>query len=234
MPTLGDSYPAIVAALEERYGSPGPNWDDLEPFEAMVAAVLDRSVESRKADAALAVLRDAGLLEPGSMADVDENEIGDLFRDGKVPLPSRAVAPIRRLARLLVDHHDGSAESMRQGRQGSPSTDSLREEIAGLNGIGRATADAILLFALRRGTYPVDRATYRVLVRHDWLDPSADYDEARAVVERLSPDDPIGLARLSRWMERVGRQYCRAGAPKCEHCPLRPVLPEGGPREPGD
>jgi len=231
MPTLGESYPTIVAALIERYGSPEPIRDDLEPFEAMVAAVLARSAEPRKVDSALTVLRDAGLLEPGPMAEADENEIGHLFREAKAPLPSRAMAPLRRLARLIVDRHDGSAGPLRQG---SPPTDSLREEIAGLNGIGPATADAILLFALRRATYPVDRATYRVLVRHGWLEPESDYDEARAVVERLSPDDPDGLARLSRGMERVGRDYCRVGSPRCEQCPLRPVLPEGGPREPGD
>ncbi len=231
MPTLGESYPTIVAALDERYGSPEPIRDDLNPFEAMVAAVLARSAEPRKVDAALIVLRDAGLLEPEPLAEADENEIGDVFREGRVPLSAKAVAPIRRLARLLVDRHGGSAEPLRRG---SPPTDPLREELSELNGIGPATADAILLFALRRGTYPVDRATYRVLVRHGWLDPSADYDEARTVVERLSPDDPDGLARLSRWMERIGRDYCRVGSPKCEHCPLRPVLPEGGPRNPGD
>ena len=43
----------------------------------------------------------------------------------------------------------------------------------GVPGIGLAAADAILLFALKRPSYPVDRATYRVLVRHGWLDPSA-------------------------------------------------------------
>lgn len=231
MPTLGESYPTIVAALDERYGSPEPIRDDLDPFEAMVAVVLARSAEPRKVDAALDLLRDAGLLAPEPLAEADESEVGDALREGKVSLSARALAPIRRLARLLVDRHDGSADALRRG---SPPTDSLREELAGLNGIGPAAADAILLFALRRGTYPVDRATYRVLLRHGWLDPSDDYDETRAVVERLSPDDPAGLARLSHWMERIGRDYCRVGSPRCEHCPLRPVLPEGGPRNPGD
>ncbi len=231
MPTLGESYPAILAALDERYGSPEPIRDDLDPFEAMVATLLSRSAEPRKVDAALIVLRDAGLLTPEPLAEADESEVVDAFREGKVLLSAKTIAPIRRLARLIVDRHDGSAEPFRRG---SPPTDPLREELAELNGIGQATVDAILLFALRRATYPVDRATYRVLVRHGWLDPSADYDEARAVVERLSPDDPDSLARLSRWMERIGRDYCRVGSPKCEHCPLRPVLPEGGPRDPGD
>ena len=117
MPTLDESYPTIVAALDERYGSPEPIRDDLDPFEAMVAAVLARSVEPRKVDAALVVLRDAGLLEPEPLAEADENEIGDLFREGRVPLSARAIAPIRRLARLLVDRHGGSAEPLRRGRR---------------------------------------------------------------------------------------------------------------------
>ena len=53
----------------------------------------------------------------------------------------------------------------------------LRRELTALSGIGQAKADAILLFGLGRPVYPVDRGTYRILVRHGWIDPSADYDE---------------------------------------------------------
>ena len=144
-------------------------------------------------------------------------------------MPTRSLGPLRRVARWVVDHHAGSAEALRDE---DLATDQLREELLGLNGVGPATADALLLFALRRPVYPVDRATYRILIRHDWLDPTADYDEARAVVERQGPDDPSGLARLSDWLERVGREFCRAGVARCERCPLRPFLPEGGPSEP--
>ena len=99
-------------------------------------------------------------------------------------------------------------------------------------GRGRGPA-ALLLHGLRRPAYPLDRASYRILVRHGWLDPSADYDEARDVVERLDPDVPEHLARLSAWLERIGREYCRPTIAKCERCPLRSFLPEGGPRESG-
>src|SRR5262249_11967694 len=94
------------------------------------------------------------------------------------------------------------------------------------------TADALLLRALARPIYPLDRASYRILVRHGWLDLSADYDEARAVVERLSPDDPGTLAQLSDWLARIGGGVCRVRGAKCDPCPLRPFLPEGGPIDP--
>ena len=101
------------------------------------------------------------------------------------------------------------------------------------------TVIAILLFALKRPSYPVDRATFRVLVRHAWLDPNALYDEARDLLVSQaveSGDVPDGLAAnrlidIARGMGQLGRRFCRAAGPRCDQCPLEPVLPEGGPRE---
>jgi len=137
----------------------------------------------------------------------------------------KLVATLQRLARWAAGRLDGSSEA---------SATVLREELLGLNGIGPPTADAILLEGLGKPVYPVDRASYRVAARHGWIDPSADYDEARAVLERLAPGDPDTLLALAGWSERLGRDFCRAGVPRCERCPLRPFLPEGGPRSPDE
>jgi len=175
------------------------------------------------------VLADAGLLEPQALSEADVAEIDDVLKSDGVTIPARGLAPIHRLARWIVERHHGSADAI--GR-GEVATESLREDLASLKGVGPATADALLLLALNRPTYPLDRATYRILIRHGWLDPSAGYDEARAVVEGSCPDDPDTLARLSAWLERIGREFCRVRAPKCDRCPLRPFLPDGGPIEP--
>src|SRR5262249_44308684 len=95
-----------------------------------------------------------------------------------------------------------------------------------------ATADAILLFALGRAAYPVDRGTYRILVRHGWIDTSADYEEVSQLLVRLAGERPDELVRLSRGLVQVARQYCRVGSPRCTRCPLKAVLPEQGPLEP--
>jgi endonuclease III related protein len=229
MPTLDESFAAIVAALAGHYGQPVLVGAGLDPFPALVAVLLARSADPPKVTQALQALADAGLLEPRALAETDVAEIDDALKSSGVNLAARGLAPIVRLARWIVARHHGSAEEIGSG---AIATESLREELAHLNGIGPATADALLLLALRRPVYPLDRATYRILVRHGWIDPSADYDEARATVERPCPDDPDTLARLSSWLERVGRDFCRVRAPKCDRCPLHPFLPEGGPIEP--
>jgi endonuclease-3 related protein len=233
MASLDESFPEVREALTGRYGRPEPSvWaGGLDPFEALVATVLDRAFEGPRRDAVLTALRDEGLLDPQAMAESDPAEIEQALAGAGLRTPRGALGPLRRLAVWLVERHHGSADEL-AGPDGPVSTGQLREELTAIRGIGPATADAALLFALRRPVYPLDRATYRVLVRHGWLDPDAGYDEARDAVERLAPDDPPALAHLSAWLDRLGREFCRASVARCERCPLRPFLPEGGPIDP--
>jgi endonuclease-3 related protein len=225
MPTLDESFPALLAALDGRPGRPASVAESRDGFEAIVAAWLERAVESRRVVPVLEGLRDAGLLEPGALGEADPLEIADAVRTRGVPAAAKVVGPLQRLARWVAGR--GSAEALV-----AVPTEQLREELIGLNGIGPASADAILLFGLRRSVFPVDRASYRVLVRHGWLDPSADYDDARAAWEQPASDSSAALARLSAGLEQVGREFCRAGVARCDRCPLRPFLPARGPLEP--
>ena len=85
----------------------------------------------------------------------------------------------------------------------------LREELSMIKGIGPATADAIILLALKRPSYPVDRASFRVLVRHGWIDSTATYDDARDLLVNQAEraDDVLDrqvLAALSGFVARDG------------------------------
>jgi endonuclease III related protein len=231
MASPDESFPAIHEALAGRYGRPLALAPGLEPFETIVATVLDRALDLKKRNAVLAALREEGLLDPQALAESHPAELDDALRSERLAVSRAALAPLHRLARWLVELHHGTADEL-AGPDSLVSTAQLREELLTVNGIGPATADAVLLFALRRPVYPIDRPTYRILARHGWIDSDTGYDEARDVVERLAADDPATLERLSSWFEQVGREFCRAGGPKCERCPLRPFLPESGPVEP--
>jgi endonuclease III related protein len=220
--SLVASYPALVEALADRYGRPEPVAIGEGWFPAILAAFLGRSLGDAKVEATLAALREAGLIDAEALAEADPSEVAAALRPAGGALATRALRPLQRLARWAAG---------RDALDAVP-TEALREDLLGLNGIGPASADAVLLHGLGRPVYPVDRSTYRILVRHGWLDPSAEYDEARSAVERTDPDDPAALARLAAWLERVGADYCRPSRPRCESCPLRPFLPDEGPIEP--
>ncbi len=227
MAGLGDSRTALIQALADHFGPLAlPGGDSrATPFESIAAVALSLVAEPRIASAAFSTLRDAGLLDPASLARVNPLELDELFQQARMKLGSKPLKPLQKLARW-VSEREFDAEAVSR-----LSTESIRESWRGLNGVGPASADALLLFGLGRATFPVDRAAYRIMVRHGWLDPSSDYDEARATLEAIAPDDPVALGQLSLAFEKLGRDACKPGGPRCERCPLRPFLPESGPVE---
>jgi endonuclease-3 related protein len=232
VPRLGESRLTLLESLAERYGPlphPGGGLASVDgsnnPFEAIVAVALGLLAEPRVASAAFQSLRDAGLIEPEALASADPLELDDVFKQARVRLAAKSLKPLQRIARWA------SERDFDQEAVANLSTEAIREAWRALNGVGPATADALLLFALGRPAYPVDRASYRILARHGWLDPSSDYDEARSVLEGIAPDDPEALAQLSLAFEKLGRDACKLAAPRCDRCPLKPLLPESGPVE---
>jgi endonuclease III related protein len=241
MPTLDHAFDAVRTALIRQFSTATEEFEGLGPFEAMVAVVLDRSLGGGRWRAALDGLGDDDLLDPSRLANAEIPEITDAVRERGVAATAKAIAPLKRLGRWVADHPGAVGVPGAEADTGTRavSLSWLREELAAIKGIGPAAADAIVLFALKRPSYPVDRASFRVLVRHGWLDATTTYDEARDfVIERAKSafgDEEqaavTALADLSHGMERLGRQFCRAAEARCGGCPLEHLLPEGGPRE---
>jgi endonuclease-3 related protein len=226
MPTLDEALPLIRAAAADPGGFPVALPDDHGPFGAMVATLLARQVGPSIGRGAINVLAEQGLLDPTRLDDAGLPEIEDALRGQVRSISVRTLAPLKHLAHWLVEQYDGRAESFTESGR---STDDIRAELAGIRGVGPVGADAILLAAMRRPSYPVDRGTYRILLRHGWLDGSATYDDARDLVVHQAGGDPDALIGLSAGMEELAARFCRASAPLCEACPLRSLLPEGGP-----
>ncbi len=228
MASLAEPYPTLLAALADHYGQPRSAPQGRSAFEAVLAAALSRSPDRARADAAIDALDRAGLLEPMTLAGMEPSEILDSLRDAGVSLPARSATLLSRLARwYLKAFGNGDPALDRASRQ----TSRLRAELAAINGVGQATADAILL-AMGQPTFPLDRGTYRILVRHGWIDSSTEYDQASDLLSRQACENSEEIARLATWLGKVGRQFCVPRSPKCERCPLRCVLPEQGPLEP--
>ena len=97
-----------------------------------------------------------------------------------------------------------------------------------IHGIGPETADAILLYAGGLPTFVVDTYTHRVLARHGWIGYDADYHEIKDYFEITLPADARLYNEYHALLVRVGKEYCRKSAPKCEACPLAAMLPASG------
>jgi endonuclease-3 related protein len=229
MPSLGDAYPRVVQALADHYGQRKPAETALSPLAAVLAAGITAGGEKAEAARYLEALDRAGLLQAEALAAVEPTELVDTLRDQGVALPARSAVMLKRLAGWFASRFPDEEDA---GDETAWPTPRLRQELTALSGIGQAKADAILLFGLGRPAYPVDRGTYRILVRHGWLDPWAEYDEASQLLIQATGERPGEMALLSSWMTKVAMEFCKPGSPRCQNCPLKPLLPEQGPLQP--
>lgn len=97
----------------------------------------------------------------------------------------------------------------------------LRQELLQMNGIGKETADSILLYALRHRIFVVDAYTKRLFsrLRFPWMAKSS-YDEIQAFFQNEIPQDAQAYNELHALIVFHSKYYCRV-RPNCSNCLIR-------------
>ena len=131
---------------------------------------------------------------------------------------------LKAFARFLEAGYGSSLHRMFQ----TP-TEELREKLLGVHGIGPETADSILLYAGNHPVFVVDAYTHRIFGRHEITNGKPDYEKVRAWIENSLPRQPQLFNEFHALIVNTGKNWCRKGAPRCEECPLRPLLPATSP-----
>ena len=213
--TLRAFYEALLAA----YGPQGW-WPGRTRTEIVVGAVLTQNTNWKNVERAIDNLRAADCLDWAALRDVEPARLAELIRPaGYYNLKTRR---LKNLVNWLWTEHDGDFDALTRVAPGE-----LREQLLSINGVGPETADSILLYAGGLPTFVVDTYTARVLKRHAWIEPEADYHTIQEHFESgLPPDVPL-YNDYHALLVRVGHLHCRK-TPRCETCPLADLLPEGG------
>jgi endonuclease-3 related protein len=213
----------LVRAYDRLFDAFGPQhwWPGDSPFEIIVGAVLVQNTSWRNVERAIQNLRDAAVMSPVAMYALPPEELAELIRPaGYYQVKTRR---LRNLLQFVLDNFGGSLDEMF-----TTDLSTLREQLLAVHGIGPETADAILLYAGGLPTFVVDTYTHRVLARHGWIGYEADYHEIKDYFESTLPADAPLYNEYHALLVRVGKDFCRRTAPKCEACPLSNMLPEGG------
>jgi len=205
--TLRAFYDAMYKALGPQHWWPGDT-----PTEVIIGAILTQNTAWRNVERAIDNLRQAGALDWHRLYKMPVDQLAELIR----PAGTFNVKA-RRLRNFIEWFHDRFDLDL--DRMFAVSLSSLREELLEVRGIGRETADAILLYAGQMPSFVVDAYTARILYRHHLIDSSADYDEIKELFESNLPEDVKLFNEYHALLVNVGRHHCRPKA-RCEGCPL--------------
>ena len=208
-------------------------WPAQTRFEVIVGAILTQNTAWQNVEKAIANLRRERLLTPRAIESVSRQRLARLIRSsGYFRQKSRK---LKAFVRFLRKEYGGSLARMFE----TPTLE-LRERLLDVHGIGRETADSILLYAGGHPIFVVDAYTHRILGRHG-LAPSKprvravlaarinrdkpDYEAVRSLFESSLPLDARLYNEFHALLVNVGKNWCRAREPRCSACPLQRYLP---------
>jgi endonuclease-3 related protein len=223
-------------------------WPAQSRFEVIVGAYLTQNTAWTNVEIALKNLRSAKVLSVEGIRNVPIRSLEKLIRSSGYF--RQKAASLKTFVKFLDKNYGGSLS-----RMFAQPTAELREQLLSLNGVGRETADSILLYAGQHPIFVVDAYTRRIAERHQIAPENAAYEELRVLFERtltdagqlqeMSPDlsgrtshkpsrmslaDRAPLAQVFNEMHGlivgVGKNYCSKSKPQCDECPLKHLLPQ--------
>jgi endonuclease-3 related protein len=135
---------------------------------------------------------------------------------------------LRAFLRVLMEEFDGNLQRLFAGE-----TPVVRERLLAIHGIGPETADSMLLYAGGHLSFVIDAYTKRILLRHRWCAEKDTYSDLQQMLRR-SLNHKSARQRIAYWQDyhaqlvALGNHFCRPRRPRCEVCPLKPLLPKNG------
>lgn len=202
----------IYARLFSAFGPQGW-WPGETIEEIIIGAVLTQNTNWSNVEKAINNLRAAGCLSLNKIAQLSEAQIARLIRPaGYFNIKARR---LKATAQFFV-----TSKILDYVRDNLQLPNNLRDQLLGVYGIGRETADSILLYALNQPVFVVDAYTRRFCRRHGLLDSQTDdYESIRAFFESHLPRDVKLFNEYHALLVRLGKTYCRP-RPLCAQCPL--------------
>lgn len=184
-------------------------WPAKTPYEVILGAILTQNTNWSNVEKVITALGDN--LYPEFIEELSISELEDIVRpSGFYTQKARRIKTITEWFKLYdYDYQKTSTIDL----------DVLRSELLKLNGVGEETADAILVYALRRPSFVVDAYTRRIFSRCGIDVPKKYIDVKNKIEECVERDLDIydvyhGLIVIH------AKEFCKT-KPLCDKCPLK-------------
>jgi endonuclease-3 related protein len=212
----------LTLVYQRLLGVRGPAgwWPGETPFEVCVGAILTQNTAWTNVEKALTALRSRGLLSFAALRRLPPSRIAPLIRSsGYFNVKAKRLASF---LKFLEREYAGAVERMAREDPWL-----LRARLLAVDGIGRETADSIVLYAAGLPLFVVDAYTRRIFARLGFLQGDEAYDDVQRFFMRRLPEDVPLYNDYHAQIVLLGKDVCRS-RPLCETCPLLDLCPRRG------
>lgn len=201
---------------ERMFGQLGPQhwWPAESAFEVMVGAILTQNTNWKNVERAIDNLKRAGILSLPALSELPLALLAEYIRPAGYY--NIKAGRLKNLLNHIVDQHGADVQAFLNQPLAS-----FREQLLSIKGIGRETADSILLYAAGLPIFVVDAYTHRILLRHNLIDEDCGYEGIQELfMDHLSCEAPL-YNEFHALLVKVGNLYCKKKNPDCAACPLQ-------------
>jgi endonuclease-3 related protein len=196
------------------YSSYGPQhwWPADTPFEVAVGAILTQNTNWGNVEKAIQNLKDAGKLTPDALYRISPQRLASLIRPaGYFNIKAKR---LKHFMDFFISEYNGDIKKMK--RESMPI---LKKKLLSVHGIGRETADSIILYALERPVFVIDAYTRRVLSRHAIMGYNLSYEQFQELFHSRLRHDVELFNEYHALFVRLAKEHCRT-KPVCTGCPI--------------
>lgn len=208
----------LLKMYNKMYSAFGPQywWPGETPFEIIIGAILTQNTAWSNVEKAIKNLKGQRLLNICSLSKISPKKLAVLIQPSGYY--NIKVKRIMNLIKLINKDFGGSLRRFLNLPEGK-----LRSILLGVNGIGKETADSIILYAAQKPIFVIDAYTKRILIRHSLADNNSTYDQLQELFMNNLPLDVSLYNEYHALLVRVGKTLCSKERPKCNNCPLKGV-----------
>ena len=148
-------------------------------WEIITGTILTQNTAWTNVEKAIGNLLSAGVMSPARVLATPDTELQELIRPAG--FFKQKCAYLKAVAAFMLEREAAFEQS----------TDvwALRKELLSVKGVGRETADSILLYAFNKPIFVIDAYTRRLAQRHLHLDETLHYDILQKIFMDALPGD---------------------------------------------
>ncbi len=191
-------------------------WPGETALEIIVGAVLTQNTSWKNVEKAIDNLKHHNALDIDILYQMDRKTLASMVKSsGFYNIKSY------RLKNIIKVIHDKYASDICNLK--ALNISEIRNRLLEINGVGKETADSIILYAFDKPIFVVDVYTKRFLRNHRLYDGQFDYDSVQEFFMKNLPHDTYLFNEFHALIVYLCQNFCKQD-PVCSACPLKKDL----------
>jgi len=192
----------IYNKLEEKYGYQEwwPTISSNKKLEIIIGAILTQNTSWSNVEKAIKNLDKFNFLRKEAIKQLNEEDLGNLIKS------SGYYKQKAKKLKNIIEFLDSNKEVN-------------RENLLNIWGIGKETADSILLYGYEKPIFVIDAYTIRIMER--LLEEKFDYDNLQNLFMKELPNESKLFNEFHALFVKHGKEICSKNNPKCKECCLK-------------